>query len=164
MLRPTRAQSRAKAAFHAKVQSNPLISGNLSTISDRKIAQMAGVADISKWMAQDGFREWFLNGDFNKELLESAVQTAIMEAISILEMPSDGEKGSPKPSDKIAAMKTILEYAGYAPQKKSEVVYQDKEIGDMSEEQLDKYLDKALKNRRKITSELQEFVEVTSGD
>jgi hypothetical protein len=79
-------------------------------------------------MKQEGFREWFMNAEYNRELLESAVELAVKEAIHILECPADGEKGSPKPSDKLAAMKVILEYAGYAPKKEAKVEYKDAEI------------------------------------
>ena len=154
MYKPTRSQARAKAQLHNKADKNPLI-GPVETLSTQKLEQLSGVKDLSKWLEQDGFKEWFLNPDYNKELLESAVETAIKEAMTILEMPSDGEKGSPKPSDKLAAMKIILEYAGYAPKKQAQVEYQDKEIANMDEERLDKMINKAFRQQEKIKKDLE---------
>ncbi len=127
MFKPSKSQARAKAEFHRKVEQNPLL-GSPDALSVQKMEKLSGVKDLSTWMKQDGFREWFLNGEYNRDLLESAVELAVKEAIHILESPSDGERGSPKPSDKLAAMKVILEFAGYAPKKESKIEYKDAEI------------------------------------
>jgi hypothetical protein len=117
--------------------------------------KLAGVKDLNRWLEQPGFREWFLNSNYNRELLESAVETAIQEAITILELPSDGERGSPKPGDKLSAMKIILEYAGYAPVKKEKDEYKDAEIAKMDEENLDKMINKAMQDQEKIRKDLE---------
>ena len=147
MFRPTRSQARAKAQFHRKAENNPLL-GSLEDLSVQKMEKLAGVKNLGRWMEQEGFREWFLNGEYNRELLESAVEMAIKEAMLILECPSDGEKGSPRPGDKLAAMKIILEYAGYAPKKESKAEYKDTEIAEMDEERLDKMIAKAMKQSK----------------
>jgi hypothetical protein len=122
--------------------------------------KLAGVKDLDSWFKNEGFKEWFLNGNLNKQLLESAVESAIREAMNILDAPSDGERGSPKPSDKLAAVKVILEYAGYAPIKKAEVLYQDAEIGEMDEAQIDKLISKGIKAQEKVKEDL----EIAVGD
>lgn len=154
MFKPTKAQSRAKAQFQNKAEQNPLL-GPRESLSLQKMEKLSGVKDLSTWMKQEGFREWFLNADYNRELLESAVELAVKEAINILETPSDGERGSPKPSDKLAAMKVILEYAGYAPKKQAEVEYQDKEIAQMDEAKLDKMINKAFKAQEQVKKDLE---------
>ena len=147
MFNPTKSQSIAKSTFHNKVDKNPLL-GSIDNLSTQKMETLSGVKDLDRWMKIDGFREWFLNDEYNKELLESAVELSIKEAIAILEAPSDGEKGSPKSSDKLVAMKIVLEYAGYAPKKQATVEYKDKEISQMDEERLDKMIDKAYKQQK----------------
>lgn len=159
MFNPTRAQARAKAQLHRKAEKNPLL-GPPESLSVQKLEQLSGVKDMGRWMQQDGFREWFLNPEYNRELLESAVELAIKEAMAILEAPADGEKGSPKHSDKLSAMKTILEYSGYAPKKESKVEYRDAEIAEMDEERLDKMINKAMRQQQKIKQDL----EVAVGD
>jgi hypothetical protein len=149
MFKPSREQARAKAAFHAKLQKNPLL-GDPESLPVQKMEQLAGVKSLVHWMKEDGFKDWFLNANYNRELLESAVEVAIKEAVKILEAPSDGEKGSPKPSDKLAAMKILLEYAGYAPKGKDKAEYQDKDIANMDESNLDKMIQKALGNNKKL--------------
>ena len=154
MFKPSRAQARAKASLQNKASKNPIL-GQLDALPRQELEKLSEVKDLSSWMEQDGFQEWFLNPDSNMELLESAVELAIKEAISILEQPSDGEKGSPKASDKLSAMKAIMDYAGYAQVKKAEVEYQDKEIGNMDEERLDKMISKAFKEQQKIKKDLE---------
>ena len=155
MFRPSQAQAKAKARLFNKLDSNSMLNPP-DTMSKAELERHAGVRDISKWLEKDGFQEWFFNKDHNRELLESAVEIAIRECINILEAPSDGEKGSPKPGDKLNAMKTVLEYAGYTPVKKTEVEYKDQQVASMNEEELDKFIDKSLNNRDTIARELHE--------
>lgn len=153
VFRPTKRQALAKATYHRRVANNPLIS-DIASPSKAHIEKYSGVRDCSAWVAQDGFLEWFLNKESGKDLLESGVEAAIQEVLLILDAPSDGEKGSPKPSDKINAAKLLLEYAGYAPTKKAEVDVKERKVQEMSEEELNKMLSKALAEREEITREL----------
>ena len=151
MFKPTREQAKAKATFHSKVANNPLL-GDLNSLSVSKLSQLSGVRELRHWLDIEGFREWLVNDKHNKQLLESAVELAISEAIHILESPCGAEKSDPRPSDKLSALKLILDYAGYAPSKKPVVVeYQDKDIGEMDEEALNKLIDKSLKDQGKLT-------------
>lgn len=159
MFKPTKDQARAKAQFFNKYEKNQLL-GPVDTLSIQVMEKLAGEKDLNRWMQEPGFRNWFLNNEYNKELLESAVELSIKEALNILEMPSDGEKGSPKPSDKLSAMKIILEYAGYAPKKQATVEYQDKEIAAMDEENLDRMINKALAQQKRIKEDLESLEEV----
>lgn len=154
LFNPTRAQSKAKATFHKRYESNPIL-GEMSALSRSQIQRLSGVVKMDAWFKQDGFEEWFFDNNYNKELLESAVELGIHEVINILEAPSDGERGSPKPSDKIAALKLVLEYAGYNAAKETKVEYQDKEIANMDEENLDKMISQSLKSQRKVTEDLE---------
>ncbi len=120
-------------------------------MSNAAMARHAGVKNMDPWLKQEGFYEWFVNGDFNRELLESAVEIAILEAMKILEAPSDGEKGSPKPGDKLSAMKIILEYSGYKPKDQAQPEYADKEIASMDEAKLDKMIESALEQSGKLS-------------
>lgn len=137
MFIPSQKQSEAKARLHNKANKNPML-GDLESLPVQKLERMAGVRSLDSWMKQEGFRAWFLNSESNRELLESGVETGLREVLRILEMPCDGEKGSPKPSDKLNAAKLFLEYAGYAPKKQATVEYKDKEIAEMDAETLDK--------------------------
>lgn len=145
MFTPNQKQAKAKAEFHRRVKGNALL-GPLEELPPSKLEQLSGVKCMDAWLKQDGFREWFINAEHNKDLLESAAELAIRNAILILEMPCDGEKGSPKPSDKLAAMKLILDYAGYSPKKDKDQASKENEIANMDEEALDKLIADAVKS------------------
>lgn len=150
MFKPSRSQAKAKATLHNRAEKNPLI-GSLDALSVRKLEKLSGVKDLSVWVDSPGFMEWFLNPESNKELLESGVELAISRALDILDTPL----GDVKASDHLAAMKLILDYAGYTPKKQAVVEYKDKDIANMDEDNLDQIIKKGLAAQDKIKKDLE---------
>lgn len=145
MFNPTRAQSRAKAQLKATTKDNPLL-GDLASLPVSKLKELCGASAVEKWVKDSDFCEWFFNMNYSDQTLQGAVDLAIREAYYILEAPADGEKGSPKHSDKIAAMKLILEYAGYGKKAKDDKKAED-ELDNMTKEELDELIQKGLKTQ-----------------
>ena len=150
MFKPSRSQAKAKATLHNRAEKNPLI-GSLESLSIRKLEKLSGIKDLSPWVDSPGFMEWFLNPESNKELLESGVELAISRALDILDTPL----GDVKASDHLAAMKLILDYAGYTPKKQAVVEYKDKDIANMDEDNLDQIIKKGLAAQDKIKKDLE---------
>ncbi len=143
---PTRTQHRAKARFHVAVAKNPMLT-DLEQISRPKLSRLAGVKDVSLWCKNVEFLPWFLNKDYNRELLESGVQPAIERAIAIIKAPSDGEKGSPKPSDQLKATQMLLDYAGYGPKHNKP---KDDVDAPMTDEEAEKVINERMKRIGKL--------------
>ena len=154
MYRPTREESRAKAQLLRKFRENPLL-GDLEQLSIQQMERMAGVKDLDRWMAKEGFREWLLNDSLVEELMEADLELGMDRLREMLCAPMDGEKGNPKPGDITKAVELLLKYTGREPKKQVQAEYKDAEIAQMDEEQLDKMIHKALKGQKKITEDLQ---------
>lgn len=113
---------------------------NFETLTATEIQTLTGNRSVVGWI-EDGseFDEWFCNRDHNRQRLEAAAELAI----DIFEQTmADPEARS---SDKLAAAREIMKYADYTPTQRKEVVYKDKTIGDMSDEELRSYIDSNIK-------------------
>jgi hypothetical protein len=141
MFKPTAAQSKVKAQFHAAISRNPLI-GDVSTMPTSEMARHSGSKSIQGWKSEDGFTEWFLNPQSNKELLESSVCLGIQSLIDILGQECDGERGSPKAADKINATKVLMSFAGYGPKDQKKDEEEKDSVDDLSAAELDKEIAK----------------------
>jgi hypothetical protein len=112
-MRPTKAQAKAKAQFHANFNKNPLLT-DLGKLSQTQIRKLAKSQAVVEWLKDDEFKTWFFDPTFNKALIESGVQDGIEMAIRCINTPVTGEKGAPKWSDQLSAFKLLLDYGGYA--------------------------------------------------
>lgn len=143
MFRPTREMSLAKARLVKKLNNNPLVS-DPDKLSQLKLEQLSGVKSLDAWMAKEGFKEWFLNGEYIEDLMEADLELGMERLREMLSLPLDGEKGNPKPGDITKAVEMLLKFTGREPKKQAQVEYQDKEIGSMDEAALDKIISKSL--------------------
>lgn len=139
-MRPTKPQAMAKSRFWSSVQGNPLLSPE--SLPAAKVAQLAGNQQVREWFIDLEFRDWFLNKDATRQLLESAVEPTIKRLLSIIECTEVGPKGEVTAASQVNAAKLILEFAGYAPPKQRIVEYRDKEIASMDEAELVSYIQK----------------------
>lgn len=143
MFRPTREMSLAKARLIKKLNNNPLVS-DPEQLSQLKLEQLSGVKSLDAWMAKDGFREWFLNGEYIEDLMEADLELGMERLREMLSLPLDGERGNPKPGDITKAVEMLLKFTGREPKKQAQVEYQDKEIGAMDEAALDKIISRGM--------------------
>lgn len=140
--KPTKSMKVAKAKLWTKLNSNPLL-GDPEHMTQDLLRQLMGVKSVNHWMALDGFKEWLIDSSHNSQLLESAIETAIGEAIKLLEIPVTADKDSPRWADKISAIKLVLDYAGFSPKKAAK----PDDMADLSEENLDKLIAKQLRQQ-----------------
>jgi hypothetical protein len=156
----------AKAKLHFEVKNNPMLL-NVESLSESQVCQHAGVSHTTykRWKENnEHFYAWFINKDSNVQLLESGVHSALQAAINILEDEEVGQKGGPKYSDQIAAAKLVLEYAGYAPVKKTQNTTKAGGLEDLSEDELDSIIKQGLQQQETITRDLAVVGESKSKD
>lgn len=141
MQRYDRKLKQAKARFWKTVSNNPMYP-NPADLAHVVMAQAAGMPTLAGKLSEEGFKDWFLNNQHNKELMEVGAGYAIEKLIDILQDSDVGEKGAASVNNQVASAKILLEMAGYGPSKNKTVEYKDKEIGNMDEEELEDFLRK----------------------
>lgn len=133
-------QREHKAKFWQRIKNNPLY--NLNTISNAEIAELAGDSDLKVQLANPKFKDWFMDQDSNKSLLESGAETAIQKLIEIVSYGAAdmGNGKLVKAGEQIKAAEIILKMAGYEPVKHKQIAYSDKDINEMDERQLEEFI------------------------
>ena len=153
MFKPTQAMAKAKSKMHRAADKNPLI-GKVSTLSINKLEQISGVKNLDTWIAKDGFKEWFFDTNNIEDLMEANMELGMERVTEILSLPIDNKDGV-KAGEILKAVEMLLKYTGREPKKQSVVEYQDTVVSNMDETKLDKYIEKQMKHREKITEELE---------
>lgn len=136
---PTPSQREVKARFWARASENPLI--DPASLPVARVAEIAQSAAVRTWMADPTFAAWFLNKDSARHQIEAGVEIAVQRLVEILRSTDVGPKGSVTAAAQVNAAKLLLEYAGYAPPSRREVVFHDKQIQGMDEPALRAYID-----------------------
>ena len=135
----------AKAKFWRTVANNPLYPKpeELSLVA---IARAAGQPSLagSRLKDEDTYA-WFMDNKHNKDMLEAGSEYAIGRLIDIILDPEAGPREAVTTANQVAAAKILLDMAGYSPQKSDKVVFKDKEIGDLDEDQLEDFIRKRTK-------------------
>jgi hypothetical protein len=136
---PTAMHRKWKIKFWSRFVPNPLTDVNNITIYD--IDEIIRDSRISKYWGNQGFKDWFLNTDENREKLEYLFQVSLEVAEEILFDPEANT------SAKVNMVKVLAELANKFPSKNATERFVDDEINKMSESQLKAYLE-----RRGVTS------------
>jgi len=129
----------AKSRFWMSIKDNPMLDPENLTISD--ICRMSGTNSVKSWLSKPEFRGWFFNQNLAKQKIQAAAELAVDALIGIVTQ-------CPEPktmSAQVKAATILLEYGGYAPPKNKVVVYRDKEIGEMGEEELREFIKSGTK-------------------
>ncbi len=135
---PTPLQREVKARFWARANENPLIDPTILTAA--RIAGIAACQSVVRWFDEPGFEAWFRNKDAARHQIEAGVEIAVSRLVEILQERQVGPKEAVTSATQVSAAKLLLEYAGYAPASRREVVFQDKTIQGMDEGQLRAYI------------------------
>lgn len=141
---PTATQREVKARFWARVAENPLI--DPATLSVERIVEISGCRALARWFIDPSVEAWFRNKDSARHRIEAGVEVAVRRLVEILEDTDIGPKGRVTAAAQVNAAKLLLEYAGYAPPSRREVVFHDKEIHNMDEKKLRAYIDSNVRH------------------
>lgn len=130
---PSVEQRKTKSAFWAKFNDNPLCEPQDVTTS--VVLRIVQDERITKWWAQDGFKEWFRNIDEFRQRMEYLSHLVLDTFEEILIDPRAN------PSSRVAAGKIILEVARKMPAKgAAEDQFLDQKIQQMDRKQLEEFV------------------------
>lgn len=126
---PSDDQRKVKAKFWLRFRENPVI--DRKDVTPALVEQLTGVS-VQAWTKDTGFWDWFNVSDQVKENLEIAAERASELALKFLDplVPMNDNA-------RVQLIKYVLEFAGRAPPQRKEVKWHDKEIAEMTQEQLD---------------------------
>jgi hypothetical protein len=140
--RPTDAQRRAKSAYW----SHYFQTGDIppDTVSSREASELSGYSEVEKWYSQEGFPEWFQNGDEFRQQVEYTSHLGLEVIQQVLQ-----DVGA-RTSDRLNAAKMALEIAAKFPSKSTDEKYADKRIQEMGKKELEELIASKLK---KVTNQ-----------
>jgi hypothetical protein len=144
----SRQQKLAKARFWQRIKANPALLPDEMT--DAEIARVAGAVDIQMALKKTDFREWFMDTDVNRAMLEVGASIAIQRLIEIVEMSGSdliGKDAEARTSDQVRAADMLLRAAGYATSAGKDATTV-KDVGGMNEAELDAFINSKVKRLR----------------
>lgn len=141
-------QREMKARFWSRVEINPLLEP--SRMSNAAVAQVTGSPMINTWFKDLAFRDWFFSKDTARHKIEAGVEVAVNRLIEILESRDVGPRGAVTAAAQVNAAKLLLEFAGYAPASRKEVIFHDKDVLDMDEAELKAFVAKQVKQQKLV--------------
>lgn len=133
----TNAQQVAKQRFWRRVKAQGT-NADPTKLSNMQIARLAGDQNLTIYLVDPTFHDWFLNEKSEEDLIKAGAEGAIRCLLDII----SGAQEVKSAQAQVAAARILLDMAGYGPNKTKEIVYKDAEIGKMSEEELREYIQK----------------------
>lgn len=131
---PTDTQREVKAKFWLAFKDNPLC--ETDAVNPAVIEQLTGV-DVQAWSRDKRFWAWFTIKDQVRLNLEIAAERASEMAMMMLDPAHPMNDNA-----RVQLVKYVLEFAGRTPPSRKEIKWADKEVGDMSPEELKALIDK----------------------
>lgn len=140
---PSQLQREIKARFWARAKDNPLV--DPASLSHQQAALIAQHTSLPQWLSSPEFAAWFFNKDSARHRLEAGVEVAIERLVEIVRSRDVGPKGEVTAASQVNAAKLLLEFAGYAPPSRKEVIFKDKDILEMDEQKLRAFIDTSVR-------------------
>ena len=128
--------------------SNPLLTKDEMTPKD--IAEFMGMSDLQVSLANVDVRKWFIEGNTDKDMVRAVVESALDRLRKIIEEDKTGPKEAVTAAAQVNACKIVLEMADFAPPKQKVIEYADKEVGEMTEEALLKFIADKTKKLQEV--------------
>lgn len=147
---PSTPQAKVKAKFWTRFQPGPL--ADPENITMTLALEITNSAALRKWWSQDGFQEWFLNKEEEKERLKYLFNKGLDTMEDILDNPDANANA------KANIIKMLAEMNGYLGKKPVEK-FADEEFNRMSEAQLKSYLE-----RKGVTVTQEQILDVGTSD
>lgn len=136
---PTKHMRVAKARFWKAVEDNPLIDPTCLSVAE--ISRLAGSPTLPRWVRDnEGFKQWFTSKDEIKVMLKMGAEAAVDRLVKIVQEDRVGPKEAVSAGTQVQAAKLLLEFAGMAPAKQSEVRITKEQLPD-DENELRQYIE-----------------------
>lgn len=140
---PSAEQRRAKSSFWSRFNDNPIC--DPSEISLAIALRFVADGRLSRWWSQDGFKEWFRNGEEFRHRVEYLAHLALDALENVLIDPK--AQGSAR----VNAAKLLMEVARKMPARGAVEKYLDEKIAEMDKKQLEEFISKRTKLLRTAT-------------
>lgn len=128
---------------------------DVESLTIEQIENLTGSSQIKAWAEKNpAFLPWLLDSKYQGYNLRAIFDLGVEKMVDILE--SEYEPKVVTAKDKIAAFNIISTLADKVPTKRKEVVYLDKSVGDMDDEQVARELAaarKKLSSKKSLTSD-----------
>jgi hypothetical protein len=125
----TEEQRQLKARFWLLFKQNPMT--DRDDVTPALVEQVTGKS-VHRWLADPKFWAWFTTKDSVKQGLEVAAEKAAELAILYLDPTIPFNDNA-----RVQLIKYVLEFSGRSPPSRKEIKWHDKEIADLTPEQLD---------------------------
>jgi len=130
---PTPSMKRIKARFWTRYQETP--TSQISDVTAAEIAKVTGSAGIKNWWSKDGFKDWFLNKNEDKERISYLFDMSLEKLEDMINDPSVNA------GVRLNAIKLLAEMNGnIGKSKKQPERFADEQIEKMSESQLIEFI------------------------
>ena len=136
----TREQLKLKAKFWLAFKSNPL--QGEEDVSPALVEELTGTS-VQQWLSDPQFWPWFSTRDEVKENLEVAAMKAAELAVYYLD-PSVPFNDNARTQ----LIKYVLEFSGRSPPSRKEIKWHDREVADLTPDQLDALIENLLKKQK----------------
>lgn len=130
-------QRKSKSRFWRRVKKQGT-NDSANKLSNIQIARLAGDQNLTTYMADPLFHDWFMNENSEEDLLKSGAEGAIRCLMDII----SGAQEVKSATAQVTAAKILLDMAGFGAKQQKEVVFKDEQIGKMSEDELKDYIQK----------------------
>ncbi len=149
MFIPSAEQRELKAKFWIEFRANPIADD--ADVTPALVEEILGHS-IAGWLRQKHFWQWWSARDITKRYLEVGAEKAVEMALMYLDPAVPMQD-----SARVNLIKLVLEYAGKTPPVRKEIKWADRDIADLSDEQLDALIEKL--SRKKLKPVQQELTE-----
>jgi len=104
-----------------------------------ELTQLTGSRNLAKWAKDNpSFLPWLLDKDYGRHMIKAGADAAIELLYDIMEAPIVPKELTAK--DKLVAATTFLNLDDRFPNKRKELVFLDKEVGDLTDIEVAKQL------------------------
>jgi hypothetical protein len=112
---------------------------DVTTMSLEELTELAGSRSLPKWAKDNpSFIPWLLDKDYSRHMIHAGAEAAIQLLHDVMEAPIVPKELTAK--DKLLAATTFLTLDDRFPNKRKELVFLDKEVASLSDDEVDKEL------------------------
>ena len=133
----------AKSKFWQRATNNPLIQ-DLDNPRIFDVKRISGTDKVEAWFKDPEFKEWFLDQDSNKALIDAGCEAAIHKLMYIIDLEGPlevGPKMETTSAAQVKACENMLRLGGFEPPKvAAKERFLDVDIENMDAAKLDTYI------------------------
>lgn len=141
MLKLTQTQRTAKVRLYSWLEDNKA-THDIDSLTIDRMSELSKTKSLATWLLDEEFSSWWYDRDTVTTKVAAYQEIAVNRLVEILHWPMEGGRDAIVTSkDVMNAAKTILELGGAFPKGNKEVIFADRKINGMNDDQVQKELD-----------------------